>query len=138
VVFEAARDSVFEPLKQRAGKILQEERFHAMYGATWLRSLSKKGTPARQEMNAAIQRIWPEAICWLGQPGEKYQQYALNEGLIDDDVDALRQKFLNRVGPLLVELEYDLPIIHRGDANRWELAVEPPWERWNPKTRRLS
>ena len=38
VIFESARDSVFEPLKQRADKVLQEERFHTMYGATWLRN----------------------------------------------------------------------------------------------------
>jgi phenylacetate-CoA oxygenase PaaI subunit len=138
VVFEAARDSIFEPLKQRAGKILQEERFHAMYGVTWLRSLSQKGTKARQEMEAAIQRAWPEVICWLGQPGEKHQQYALDEGLIGDTIDTLRQKFLKRVGPLLIELEYNLPIVYKTETGRWELTAEPPWERWNPKTRRLN
>jgi phenylacetate-CoA oxygenase PaaI subunit len=138
VVFEAARESVFEPLRQRANKILQEEKFHAMYGATWLRSLSPQGTPARREMEAAIQRIWPETICWLGQPGEKYQQYALEEGLLHDDVETLRQKLLRRVGPLLVELGYDLPIRYDGEADRWELTAEPPWERWDAKTRRLN
>jgi phenylacetate-CoA oxygenase PaaI subunit len=138
VVFEAARDSIFEPLKQRANKILQEEKFHAMYGATWLRSLSKKGTPARQAMEAALKHIWPETVCWLGRPGEKYQQYAIDEGLIGDDVERMRQKFLRRVGPLLQELEYDLPIRYDTPAGRWELAAEPPWERWDPKTRRLN
>jgi phenylacetate-CoA oxygenase PaaI subunit len=138
VVFESGRSSVFEPFKQRAIKILQEERFHAMYGATWLRSLSKKGTKARQEMEVALRRIWPEVICWLGQPGEKYQQYAIDEGLIGDDVDALRQEFLGRVGPLLQELDYDIPITHDTTTNRWELTADLPWDRWDPKTRRLN
>jgi len=138
VIFESARDSVFEPLKQRADKILQEERFHTMYGATWLRSLSKKGTQARKEMEASLHRIWPEVICWLGQPDEKYQQYALDEGLIGDDVDTLRQTFLQRVAPLLLELEYDLPIAHDTDTGRWEITGDLPWDRWDPKSRRLN
>ena len=138
VVFEAARDSIFEPLKQRAAKILQEERFHALYGATWIRSLSKEGSQARAELVATMQRIWPEVICWLGQPGEKYQQYALEEGLLSDDVDTMRQKFLRRVGPLLQEMKYDLPIAYEAASKRWTLRGELPWNRWDPKTRRLN
>jgi phenylacetate-CoA oxygenase PaaI subunit len=138
VVFEAARDSVFEPLKQRADKILQEERFHAMYGATWLRSLSKEGTKARESMAAALHRIWPEVICWLGQPGEKYQQHAIDEGLISEDVDTLRQKFLSRVGPVLQELDFDFPIAYDANTNHWDITDDLPWDRWDPKTRRLN
>ena len=138
VVFESARDSVFEPLKQRADKILQEEKFHAMYGATWLRSLSRAGTQARVEMDAALQRIWPEVICWLGQPGEKYQQYAIAEGLMADDVETMRQKFLGRVGPLLQEQGYDLSFTYHKTGNRWKITGDLPWDRWDPKTRRLS
>jgi phenylacetate-CoA oxygenase PaaI subunit len=138
VVFESARTSVFEPLKQRAGKILQEEKYHTMYGATWLRSLSKEGTQARVQMDASLRRIWPEVICWLGQPGEKYQQYAIDEGLISDDVDAIRQEFLGRVGPLLQELDFDLPFAYDEASGRWEITGDLPWDRWDPKTRRLS
>lgn len=138
VVFEAARDAVFEPLRQRAAKILQEERFHAMYGATWLRSLSGEGSQTRAEMEATLRRIWPEVICWLGQPGEKYQQAALEAGLLADDVDALRQKFLQRVGPLLQELGYDLPFTYDEPAGRWELTGDLPWDRWDARTRRLA
>jgi phenylacetate-CoA oxygenase PaaI subunit len=138
VIFEAARNSVFEPLKQRAAKILQEERFHAMYGATWVRSLAKKDSPASDQLADTLHRIWPEVICWLGQPSEKYQQYAVDEGLLCDDVETLRQKFLNRIGPVLQETGYALPFTHDGVTGRWELTGTLPWERWDPKTRRVS
>ncbi|MFQ5575660.1 MAG: Phenylacetic acid catabolic protein [Anaerolineae bacterium] len=138
VIFEAARDSIYEPLQQRAAKILQEERFHSIYGATWVRALSKKTNPVRAQMEAALRRIWTEVVCWLGRPGEKYQQYALNAGLLCDDVDALRQKFLGRVGPILQELDYDFPLAHDAAANRWDITGSLPWERWDPKTRRLN
>lgn len=137
VVFESARDSVFEPLKQRAAKILQEEKYHAMYATTWLRSLSKEGTKARQAMDAALHRIWPEVVCWLGRPGEKYQQYAIDEGLLSDDVETLRQEFLSRVGPVLQELNYSFPIAYDESAKQWEITGELPWDKWDPKTRRL-
>ncbi|MCB0153783.1 MAG: phenylacetate-CoA oxygenase subunit PaaI [Anaerolineae bacterium] len=138
VVFEAARDSVYEPLQQRANKILQEESFHRMYGATWLRSLSKPGTVARQALDQALHRIWPEVICWLGQAEEKYQQVAVDQGVISDNIETTRQKFLSRVGPLLQELGYDFPISYDVTANRWEITEALPWDRWDPKTRRLS
>jgi phenylacetate-CoA oxygenase PaaI subunit len=138
VVFEAARESVFEPLRQRAGKILQEERFHAMYGATWIRSLAKRDSPARDKLEDALRRIWPEVVCWLGQPGEKYQQYAIDEGLLCDDVDTLRQKFLRRVGPVLQEAGYRLPLSYDNSTDRWEIAGKLPWDSWDPKTRRLN
>ncbi len=138
VVFEAARVSVFEPLKQRAAKILQEERFHAMYGATWVRSLAKKDSPARDHLEDTLRRIWPEVICWLGQPGEKYQQYAIDEGLLCDDVHTLRQKFLRRVGPILQEVGFNLPFAYEAATDRWELTGNLPWDQWDPKTRRLN
>ena len=138
VVFEAARESAFEPLKQRAEKILQEEKFHTMYGATWLRALAKKGTVARQALDEALHRIWPEVICWLGKPDDKYQQYAIAEGLLCDDVDTLRQKFLQRVGPLLQELGFDLSLHYDEASQRWELTELLPWDQWDARTRRLS
>jgi phenylacetate-CoA oxygenase PaaI subunit len=138
VVFEAARESVFEPLKQRAAKILQEEQFHAMYGATWVRSLAHKDSPACDQLEQTLHRIWPEVVCWLGQPGEKYQQYALDEGLLCDDVDTLRQKFLQRVGPVLQEAGFHLPINYAANTDRWDITADLPWGRWDAKTRRLE
>src|SRR5579883_2628173 len=41
--FEAAQDSSFEPLRQRARKIVQEERVHAMHAEGWVRRLAKTG-----------------------------------------------------------------------------------------------
>src|ERR1700682_2609651 len=35
--FEAAQDSSYEPLRQRARKIVHEERIHAMHGDGWVR-----------------------------------------------------------------------------------------------------
>jgi phenylacetate-CoA oxygenase PaaI subunit len=138
VIFAAAHESAYEPLRQRAEKIWQEERFHAMYGVTWLRSLSIEGTIARRALADALQRIWPEVICWLGRPDEPEQQQALAEGLLADDVETLRQKFLQQVGPLLLELGYDLPFDYDETARCWRLTDPLPWHRWQAGRRRLE
>jgi hypothetical protein len=53
-------------------------------------------------------------------------------------VEAMRQKFLRRVGPVLQEVGYHLPITYETTADHWEITSELPWARWNPKTRRLE
>ncbi len=83
-------------------------------------------------------RFASEVVCWLGRPDEKYQQYALDEGLMGDDVATLRQKFLSRVGPLLQEVGYNFPISYQPDSDQWTITSDLPWDRWDPKTRRLN
>src|SRR2546426_12601689 len=41
--FEAAQYSSYEPLRQRARKIVQEERIHEMHADGWVRRLAKAG-----------------------------------------------------------------------------------------------
>ena len=103
-----------------------------------MRSLAKRDNPARYQLETTLGRIWPEVVCWLGRPGEKYQQYALDEGLLCDDVLTLHQKFLRRVGPVLQEVGYTLPVSFDTATDYWSINGELPWDRWDPKTRRLN
>ena len=65
LVFESARASSHEPLRQRAAKILQEEWFHRQYGEGWLRKLAADaGT--RDALQASINRFWSPTAAWLG------------------------------------------------------------------------
>ena len=41
VVFEAGKDSSFEPLAGRSRKVLQEERMHAQHGDGWVRRMAR-------------------------------------------------------------------------------------------------
>lgn len=64
LVFEAARVTRYEPLRQRAAKILQEEWFHRQYGEGWLRRLSAE-PKTRAAMQAAVDRFWTPTLEWL-------------------------------------------------------------------------
>src|SRR5579875_181938 len=55
--FEAAQNSTYDPLRQRARKIVQEERIHAMHGEGWVRRLAKAGGAVRKTLIASLQRF---------------------------------------------------------------------------------
>src|SRR6202011_5343297 len=61
--FEAAQDSTYEPLRQRARKIVQEERIHFLHAEGWVRRLAKAGGAVRAALIAALKRQWDETLC---------------------------------------------------------------------------
>lgn len=56
-------------------------------------------------------------------------------GLLDGDGDRWRQRYLDRVGPVLLEVGVHLPARRAGST--WEID-DLPWDRWNPLQRRLT
>jgi phenylacetate-CoA oxygenase PaaI subunit len=133
-VFDAARTSTFEPLAARSRKVLQEERIHALHGEAWVRRLAHEAPAVAAALEAALRRVWDEALCWLGPAGTTG---ALAErGVLDAAPDALRARFLAAVGPTIAAAGLKLPVRQRGE--QWELAAPLPWERWSPATYRLE
>src|SRR5436309_8240116 len=63
--FEAAQNSTYEPLRQRARKVVQEERIHAVHGEGWVRRLAKAGGAVRAALVASLNRLWNETLCWF-------------------------------------------------------------------------
>src|SRR3989475_6789511 len=64
--FEAAQNASYEPLRQRARKIVQEERIHQVHGEGWVRRLAKAGGAVRSTLVTALTRLWNETLCWFG------------------------------------------------------------------------
>ena len=99
LVFEAARDSQYEPLRQRASKILQEERFHRMYGEGWLKRMAANaGT--RTAMQAAVDRWWTPTVEWIGSG---YNGTLVAEGTLSESANALRDRWRGEMRLLLSE-----------------------------------
>src|SRR5207249_10839814 len=61
--FEAAQQSSYEPLRQRARKIVQEERIHEMHGEGWVRRLARAGGAVLATMLTYHERLWNETLC---------------------------------------------------------------------------
>lgn len=137
VLFEAATDSRLAGLRQRARKIVEEERFHHMYSRAWFQRLAKAAPQSQAALQEAVDRIWTEALCWYGPAnGDLSRFYAY--GLFDGDGEALRQRFLNRVMSVLQDVEIHPPVGFRLEDNVWVPASSLPWGNWDPEKRQLE
>jgi len=132
-IFEAGVGSSFEPLAGRSRRVLQEERLHWLHGEGWVRRMAQEGGGVRAAIEASLQRIWPEVLCWLGPKGKKETLAAT--GVLDATPDELRTRFLAVVGPTIEAQSLALPVRHTNKG--WELTEPLPWDRFDAATYRL-
>jgi hypothetical protein len=59
-------------------------------------------------------------------------------GIFDTDSEGLRQRYLDRVMPLLREVNIRPPVDFRREGDTWIAQGSLPWERWDPVKRRLG
>ncbi len=136
--FEAAQNSSYEPLRQRARKVVQEEHIHAVHGEGWVRRLAKAGGAVRAALTASLGRLWNETLCWFGPHDDPTMQRLYREGVIDATPDELRSRYLQKIMPTLSGLEIEVPVSFNATTKRWELTQPLPWSEWNAVGRRLG
>ncbi len=136
--FEAAQQSSYEPLRQRARKIVQEERIHEMNGEAWVRRLAKAGGAVRAAIAASLDRLWIETFCWFGPNDDPAMQQLYREGIIDATPDELRSRYLKKIMPTLSSLDLDVPVSFNAATKQWELKQSLPWAKWDAVGRRLG
>ena len=100
VQLESLRASSHTPLKQRVGKLLDEEVFHARHGAAWLKRLAAATPEARAEIKRAVAAVLPGLMRWFG-PDAGQGMVLVGAGVADAGGNGLRERFVQRVGPLL-------------------------------------
>jgi phenylacetate-CoA oxygenase PaaI subunit len=126
VLFEAATDCWYEPLRQRARKIVQEEEAHWVHASGWVRRLADD-EQSRPALLASLAAAWDDAFTWFGAPDDAVFGRLAREGIIAEGPDALRGRLLSRLGPALESA---------GLAGGLT-ARNLPWERWDARARRL-
>ena len=136
--FEAAQDSSYDPLRQRARKVVQEEHLHFVHGEGWVRRLAKAGGAVRKTLIASLQNFWDETLCWFGPQDDLTMQRLQAEDVIDASPDELRSRYLAKVMPVLNSLEIEFPVAFNAETKRWELAHALPWQNWQASSRRLE
>jgi phenylacetate-CoA oxygenase PaaI subunit len=136
--FEAAQNSSYEPLRQRARKIVQEERIHAMHADGWVRRLAKAGGAVRSTLVASLNRLWNETLCWFGPNDDPNMQQLYREGIIDATPDELRSRYLQKIMPTLNSLEIEVPISFNAETKSWQLNQPLPWDTWDAVARRTT
>ena len=102
LMIEALAGGNVEVLRSRLKKMLQEERYHAMHGRSWLRE-------ARAA--AAVEQARRDAIVWIGpESGDVDDLHG--KGMLSLGVRELRRRLDEQVGGPLES--------HRVDWNAWD------------------
>ena len=133
-MFNALSESRYDDLRNRARRVPGEESFHRKYANGRVRDLTR-ADGGREALQAEVDRLLPELLCWFGPEGERGVEELKREGLLGLDNEGLRQAFLDDVAPVLQEGGIDLRIGRDGD--RWTYP-DLSWDRWNRLQRRLE
>jgi phenylacetate-CoA oxygenase PaaI subunit len=136
--FAAAQNSSYEPLRQRARKIVQEEGLHTIHGEGWIRLLARTGGAVRQALIASLERLWDETLCWFGPADDTAMQRLYRDSIIDASPDELRSRYLDKIMPVLSSLDIEMPASFNTGTKHWEATRSLPWDRWDEAGRRLK
>jgi 1,2-phenylacetyl-CoA epoxidase catalytic subunit len=129
---QSAQQSCYVPLRTRAVKILEEERFHWLHGEGWFKRIAKSDKEA-QDLAAKVEEILPQALCWFGRPEDDQMKQA---GILEASPEELRARLLNRVGPLIIASPAEY--LMRIEGGRWQLNGNLPWAYFDSETRRVD
>jgi len=128
VLLSAATGPGYEPLRQRARKILQEEEAHWVHARGWLRRLATDELHLAN-LAEALGRAWESAATWFGRSNDPAMAVLVTKGILSAEPDELRTTLRARVAPTLES---------GGPALVAVLDRPLPWERWSDAERRLA
>ena len=136
VVLEAVESSRYEALARRAHRILDEEKLTSHYAEGLVRQIAyeERGRGLFQER---VDDLLPEMLCWFGPDGEPGIEALKAEGLTSMGNEEMRQRYLDRVVPLMQECGIEVPVKRDDGEGRWEYG-DLPWSDWNNLQRRLE
>lgn len=97
VLLDAARDSRFNALQQRARRILEEEPLHWLHGVGWTKRLAATGGAVGEELARSFARVAPQALSWF----EIADGSLVDEGVLSAGPEELQRAFRERVNPVL-------------------------------------
>lgn len=126
MVFEAVRGSQFGPLSQRAAKIIQEERFHRIYGDSWLARLSKNDGQTHGQLGKSLARAWALADAWIGPPDDPTTQPLVKASILTASPSALHEQWLGLVKPLMEKHGFNTAF------------PQPDWTHWDSARREIA
>lgn len=97
VLLEAGRDSSYQPLAQRARRILEEERLHRLHAEGWTRRLAGKGPGVKEALSQSFRAVIPQTL----EMFEIAEESLVREGALSSGAEELRRRYRERVNPVL-------------------------------------
>jgi ring-1,2-phenylacetyl-CoA epoxidase subunit PaaA len=143
----------YGPWKRGLNKVMAEENFHLRNGRTWMKRISQAGGSAKEELQSAVDWMFPLTVEWFGLPDDlKMHSTQLEYRLKGKTNDQLRQWWLSLVVPYCESvgvkvpahqagetwvLDYPFPCEFDADAKRWDFSQPITWDdvlgRWRAR-----
>jgi ring-1,2-phenylacetyl-CoA epoxidase subunit PaaC len=115
--------SAYAPLAGVVAKMRREETYHLLHMHAWMERLANGGEEPRARLLAALERLWPDALCVLdGIPDEPL----VAAGALAEPLAAIEQRWLGGLAPVFERLRLPFPFRRAGD--RLEATVARPTE----------
>lgn len=137
VQYAALLDSRYTPVHNRVQKLLDEEKFHFQYAASWARRIAQV-PELRGELIDALRRYLGPALAWLGRDDAPGVRALVQAGVVRSEPSALRARYLAKVGPVLDEIGAAQALGVTRDGAGWSCAAAPDWAGWDDATRRAG
>jgi ring-1,2-phenylacetyl-CoA epoxidase subunit PaaA len=147
----------YGPWKRGLNKVMLEENFHLRNGRTWCKRMSQAGGESREELQRAVDWMFPLTVVWFGLPDSlKMHSAQLDYRLKGKTNDQLRQWWMSLVVPFMEEigirvpahregedggetwvLDHSFPCSFDAEAKRWDFEDPCSWddvlERWRAR-----
>ena len=143
----------YGPWKRGLVKVMAEENFHLRNGRNWSKRISQAGGEAREELQRAVDWMFPLTVEWFGLPDNlKQHSTQLDYRLKGLTNDQLRQQWLSTVVPFMESigiavpahqegdgyvLDYPFPCTFDADEKRWDFKDPCSWDavlkRWRER-----
>jgi ring-1,2-phenylacetyl-CoA epoxidase subunit PaaC len=104
---DALAAASYAPLAGVVAKMRREETYHLLHMHAWLERLATGGQEPRSRLVAALERLWPDAMCVLdGIPGDRR---LVADGILAEPMAAVRRRWLDGLAPVFDRLELPFP-----------------------------
>jgi len=143
----------YGPWKRGLVKVMAEENFHLRNGRNWSKRISQAGGAAKDELQRAVDWMFPLTVEWFGLPDNLKQHSAqLDYRLKGLTNDQLRQQWLSTVVPFMESigiqvpahkenshyaLDYPFPCTFDSDEKHWDFKDPCTWDdvlaRWRAR-----
>jgi ring-1,2-phenylacetyl-CoA epoxidase subunit PaaA len=123
------QNTSYGPLKRALVKVDLEETFHLRHGEVWMKRLANAGGEIRDQLQRAVDWMFPMTIEWFGLPDDmKRHSGQLEYRLKGMTNDQLRQTWMTATVPLAEGLGLKVPAHFEPDTEQYVLEYEFPCE----------
>ncbi|MEM7539546.1 MAG: Phenylacetic acid catabolic protein [Chloroflexota bacterium] len=95
--------SAYKPLAGRVAKMVQEEKFHRIFGKSWVERLVQRDDNTKEKLQTSIDWAWRLTDAWIGPADEAVTTQLVAAGVLKGDATTIRQQWLDAVSPLLTD-----------------------------------